>query len=281
MLSMGSGVAMVNREAVLRPAGGTLVEAANRYAAWFNELDAWTQYWDIYHPETNGRYHFGNGTTEPGLLRRFLRREERPAVFNAWVRMALALDTRDKFVEEARAPEVAAAVLEVDRLVSRLFTKHFGDACDPQVREDYINALLCFGCNTLPPAAERAARFSDDDPRKRGAGRYAMEYDLVWFSCALQLEAVHANYGVDEDHARRSLMLAGLAVGCSADFTWRGHRQTRPEYSRDFQTAYLLRNMGMEWAADFKAAAREMHALFRIREWGHEGAAAGAATLPY
>ncbi len=275
MLSMGSGVAMVKRDAGLKPAVGALVEAANRYAAWFHELDAWTQYWDIYHPETNGRYHFGNGTTEPGLLRRFLRREERPAVFNAWVRMALALDTREKFVAEARVPEVAAAVLEVDRHVSRLFRAHFGDATDPRVQADYINAMLCYGCNMLPPAVGRAARFRDDDPRKAGASRYAMEHDLVWFSCALHLEAVHAIYGVDEEHARRALMLAGFAVGCSADFVWRGHRRSRPEYSRDFQTAYLLRNMGMQWAADFGAGSREMHALFRIREWGHEGPLAG------
>ena len=267
-----SGVAMIKADAALKPAMGVLVESANRYAAWFHELDAWTQYWDIYHPETHGRYHFGNGLTEQGLLRRFVRHEQRPPVFNAWVRMALRLDGRRKFIEEARVPEVAAAVLELDRLVSRLFKAHFGDPRDPRVQEDYINALLCFGCDMLPPATERAARFSDDDPRKAAAGRYTMEFDLVWFSCALHLEAVHAIYGVDEEHARRSLMLAGIAVGCSADYVWRGRRQCRPEYSRDFQTAYLLRHMGVEWAADFAAAAREVHALVRIREWGREGA---------
>jgi hypothetical protein len=266
-----SGVAMVKGAAGPKPAIGVLVEAANRYVSWFHELDAWTQYWDVYHPETNGRYHFGNGTTEPGLLRRFVRHEQRPAVFNAWVRLALNLDTRQRFIEEARVPEVAAAVLEVDRLVSRLFEAHWGDAADPRVQEDYINAMLCFGCDMLAPATERAARFADEDPRREGAGRYTMEFDLVWFSCALHIEAVHAIFGVDEDHARRALMLAGLAVGCSADYVWRGRRQTRPEYSRDFQTAYLLRNMGMEWAANFAAAAREVHALFRIREWGTEG----------
>ena len=136
MLSMASGVAMVEREAGLKPAMGSLVEASSRYAAWFHELDAWTQYWDVYHPETAGRYHFGNGTTEPGLLRKFLRREQRPAIFNAWVGMALRLQGREKFVAEARAPEVAAAVLEVDRLVSRLFKKHFGNASDPAVQAD-------------------------------------------------------------------------------------------------------------------------------------------------
>src|SRR3977135_1255910 len=128
MLSMASGVAMAKREAGLKPAMGVLVDAGNRDAAWFHELDAWTQYWDIFHPETAGRYHFGNGTTEPGLLRRFLRREQRPAIFNAWCWMARSLDPPEKFGEEARVPEVAAAVLEVDRLMSRLFKAHFGDA---------------------------------------------------------------------------------------------------------------------------------------------------------
>jgi hypothetical protein len=270
MLSLASRVAMVEREAGMHPAMGGLVEASNRYAAWFHELDAWTQYWDIYHPETNGRYHFGNGTTEPGLLRTFLRREQRPAAFNAWVRMALALDGRGKFVEEAREPEVAAAVLEVDRLVSRLFKQHFGDASNPGVQADYINAMLCFGCDTLPPASARAEQFSSCDPRRPAAARYAMENDFVWFSCALHLEAVHAIYGVDEEHARRTLMLAGIAVGCSADFVWRGHRQSWPEYSRDFQTAHMLRNLGVEWANDFGAARAQVHALFRIREWGRE-----------
>jgi hypothetical protein len=261
---------MIKRDSASRPAVGSLVDAGNRYAAWFHEVDAWICYWDIYHPETAGRYYFGNGSTEQGLLRRFLPRESRTAVFNSWVRMALSLDTRQKFVDEARVPEVAAAVLEVDRLFSRLFKAHFGDATDPDVQADYINAMLCFGCNTLPPATARADRIAFDDPRKANAGRYVMDVDLMWFSWALHLEAVHAVIGADEEHARRSLMLAGIAVGCSADFVWSGRRRCRPEYSRDFQTAYLLRNMGALWAGDFGEARNEVHALFRIREWGHQ-----------
>jgi len=38
--------------------------------AYFKELDAWTEYWDIYHPETGGRYYFGDGE-QPGLLAAF------------------------------------------------------------------------------------------------------------------------------------------------------------------------------------------------------------------
>jgi hypothetical protein len=270
MTSLSAEGLMIKRDSGFRHAAGSLVDAGNRYAAWFHELDAWICYWDIYHPETAGRHYFGNGSTEQGLLRRFLPRENRPAVFNAWVRMALSLDNRQKFIDEARMPEVAAAVLEIDRLFSRLFKSHFGNAADPGTQADYINAMLCFGCNTLPPASDRAAQIAADDPRKASAGRYCMDADLMWFCWALHLEAVHAVIGVDEEHARRSLMLAGICVGCSSDFIWSGRRRSRPEYSRDFQTAYLLRNMGAKWADDFDEGRAEVHALFRIREWGHE-----------
>jgi hypothetical protein len=32
----------------------------------------------------------------------------------------------------------------------------------------------------------------------------------------------------------------------------------------------LLRQRGLAWANDFDACAREVHALYRIREWGEE-----------
>jgi hypothetical protein len=65
-----------------------------RYVAWFHELDAWTEYWDVYHPESRGRFYFGDGDTEPGLLTQFLPRQGRPPTFVAWTRMALSVGTR-------------------------------------------------------------------------------------------------------------------------------------------------------------------------------------------
>jgi hypothetical protein len=46
-------------------------DADVRHVGFFHELDAWTEYWDIYHPETRGRFYFGDGS-EPGLLTRLL-----------------------------------------------------------------------------------------------------------------------------------------------------------------------------------------------------------------
>jgi len=74
----------------------------------------------------------------------------------------------------------------------------------------------------------------------------------------------------DGGPARRALLLAGVAMGCPANFAWRGHRRTLPEYRPDDETARLLRERGMRWARDFDAAASEVHALFRFREWGND-----------
>jgi len=105
--------------------------SGRRYAAWFRDLDSWTEYWDIYHPETRGRFYFGDGRDEAGLLSTYLPRERVPALFRLWRRMALVTQSEDadhrEFAQCARQPEVASSVMEVDRLVSRLFREHFGE----------------------------------------------------------------------------------------------------------------------------------------------------------
>ena len=241
-----------------------------RYAAWFHELDAWTEYWDIYHRETRGRFYFGNGGSELGLLTNFLPRETRPPPFVAWTGMALGLAPPSSFAVQVADSTVAAAILEVDQLVARLFAKHFGDAADPAVQADYIEAMFRFGTHSLPPATERYARIPADDWRKRTSGEHAIDNDIMWFAWALHTEAAHIDAPGSGDQSRRALQLAGVAVGSAADFTWRGHRRTRPEYRPDKETATLLRERGARLAQDFDTAANEVHALFRIREWGHE-----------
>lgn len=238
------------------------------YVAWFHELDAWTEYWDIYHPETRGRFYFGDSCTETGLLTRFLPRESRPPAFVAWTRMALLFGTPASFIEEVRKPEVASAVMEVDSLMSRLFAKHFGDAANTLVQTDYLKAIFRFATDSLPPASERDARIAADDPRKPTAGRHTLDGDIMWFAWALHTEAANAIVGKDEGYTRRCLLLAGVAMGCAANFAWRGHRRTREEYRPDVTTAALLHDRGMRWASEFKSASEEVHALYRTREWG-------------
>jgi hypothetical protein len=241
-----------------------------RHVGYFHELDAWTEYWDVYHPETSGRFYFGDGGSEPGLLRMLLPRESKPRIFTVWTQMALGLGPAEAFAAAAAEPAVAAAVAEVDALLGRVFGAHFGAPAEPAVQADYLHAMFRFATGDLPPATERDARIADDDPRKATAGHHRLEGDLMWFAWSLVLEAAELLAGADAGHARRALMLAGVASACPADFAWRGHRRTRPEYGANAQTAALLRARGLAWAGDVSAAAAEVHALFRIREWGSD-----------
>lgn len=250
--------------------------AGRRHAAWFHELDAWTEYWDIYHPETRGRFYFGDEAGSPGLLGRFLPREGRPPPWTAWVAIALsagdpnAAEARASFAEAVREEAAAAAILEVDDLLVRLFAAHFGDAADPTVQADYLDAVFRFAIDTLPAATERDGRIDAADPRKSTAGRHTLEGDIMWFAWSMHTEAAQVLRGRDAGAARRALSLAGVAVGCAAQFAWRGHRRTRPEYRCDAATERLLRERGLGWARNARTAVEEAHALYRIREFGTE-----------
>ena len=255
-----------------RPGHTPLVDHVSRYAAWFHDLDAWTEYWDIFRPESKGRYYFGDGQDEQGLLSAFMPRHSWPAPFTAWVAVALRSAPRSCFEEAARVPAVAHAVTEVDALVARLFGQHFGDPGARETRDHYLEAMHLFAIDALPPATRRYELVPDDDHRKRTAGRHALDSDVMWFAWALHLEATQilASPGDAVGDRRRALMMAAVATGCAANFTWRGHRRTRPGYRADDDTARHLRTLGLLWADDFESARDEVHALYRIREWGHD-----------
>jgi hypothetical protein len=196
-----------------------------------------------------------------------LPRDGRPPAFRAWVHAALHEANEDRFEAEIERADVTAAVIEVDRLVERIFVEHFGDARDPDAQRDYLTAMHRFAIDALPAAPARLARVPVGDPRRSTAGRHTLDGDLMWFAWALQLEAAQQVRRAD-GAARRALQLAGVAVGCASNFAWRGHRRTRAEYQPDDATAALLADRGMAWARDFAAGAREVRALYRIREWG-------------
>jgi hypothetical protein len=253
-----------------QPGAGTDQDAnAARYVAWFHDLDAWTEYWDLFHPESKGRYYFGDGQDETGLLSAFMPRRTWPEPFRAWVAMATGSGPAQAFEEAVSVDHVRTAILEVDALVAGLFATHFGDAGSSIT--DYLEATHRFATDTLPPATERYALVPEGDHRRRTAGRHTLDGDVMWFAWSLHLEASHL---LDPDdpvaERRRALMMAAVVTGCAANFAWGGHRRTRPGYRADEATAALLRQLGLDLAADFGAARDEVHALYRIREWGHE-----------
>ncbi|HEX3474974.1 MAG TPA: hypothetical protein VHT91_08025 [Kofleriaceae bacterium] len=254
-----------------RRRGGARLSADDlaRHVSYFHELDAWTEYWDVYHPESRGRFYFGDDRGEPGLLTLLLPRASRPPLFRAWTQAALYRSGPQRIHDELARPEVAAAVSEVDELVAAIFGRHFGDPRQAEVQADYLTAIHRFAIDDLPPAPDRAARIAPDDPRSATAGRHTLEGDLMWFAWGMTLELAELVRG-DIGRDRRALQMAGVAAGCPANFAWRGHRRTRAEYVRGADTAALLHRRGLAWAGDLAAATREVHALYRIREWGED-----------
>ncbi|MCU1346928.1 MAG: hypothetical protein JWL70_3194 [Acidimicrobiia bacterium] len=238
-----------------------------RYASYFQELDAWTEYWDIYHPESRGRYSFGDGV-RPGLLAQIVPRDGPTPVFTAWRGAVLGQLPQRHFAAEVRVPAVAEAVCELDDLMHGLVDRHFGDLRRPGSRLEYLDAVFRFATDTLPAASDRASLLPHDDPRRARAARHTVYAEDTWFVWALLFEAAQI---VDPDPAKltgRSLLLAGAAMGCSFHFAWRGGRPTRPEYQRNERTRLLLMSRALEWSSDFAAGAEEVHHLYCIGERG-------------
>jgi hypothetical protein len=247
------------------------------YVRFFRDLDSWTEYWDIYHPETHGRFYFGDGQ-QSGLLGTFLPSPIRPRnpVFDAWKQLSLnfepnmASELHEHFEREVCQPQVAEAVLAVDELVLGLVHKYFTDAKGSFDGLAYLDAMERFGKDILPPSPERYERVPDHDARKRSSLHHTIEGDIMWFGWAVHLECTGlvAAPGA-EAQALRCAMMAGIALGCSFDFAFRGRRRTRKEYlTADAEATARIWTRAQECMHDFASAAREVRELFRIREYG-------------
>jgi hypothetical protein len=250
----------------------------SRYAAYFFDLDAWSEYWDIYHPETRGCYHFGDGSSG-GYLSTFLPSPAQPRVpvFDAWKAYALASRERSRAFHERRrfeqavieGPGVAEAVIAVDQLVRDLTNRHFRVHRFLDV-DAYLDAMERFARDTLPDCPERYQRLAEDDPRKPHALRHMMAGDIMWFAWAVHLEAVDIVASpTPEQRSLRSLLMAGVAFGCAMDYSFTGRCRTRKEYeAADSRAWRLIWSSGRDFVGDFKRAAAEVRELFFIRTYG-------------
>ena len=246
------------------------------YAQYFWELDSWTEYWDLYHPETHGCYYFGD-TDHTGYLRTFLPspQRRRNPVFDSWKILAIYSggeanpELNERFEAQARQPQVVEAVLAVDELVRRVVRTHFGKA-GPLDALAYLDAMERFGKDTLPECPERFERVPENDFRKTSALHHTIEGDVMWFAWAVHLECAELVAPPDPDaHAVRSLLMAGVVQGCSFDFATRKRCRTRREYASGDAAAWLgIWSRARECSLDFSRGAKEVRELFRIREYG-------------
>ena len=241
----------------------------SEYAAYFFDLDAWTEYWDLYHPETHGRFHFGDGDC-PGHLSALIPEpgRSRAPVFDAWKALALASFDPvppDDARFQALAREAAQPALALDELVRRLLHQHFGGPDGGVDRDAYFDAIERFATDTLPPIPERTALLEPDDARRPSSGTHMLAGDIMWFAWALQLECAELSDGPSAD---RAVLMAGVALGCALDYAHTGRCRTRVSYrSADAAAWRLIWQRARGWADDFDAAAREVRELFYIRTY--------------
>jgi len=249
---------------------------AEAYTAFFFELDAWSEYWDVYHPETKGLYHFGDGS-QAGDLSAFLPGpgEMRSPVFDAWKAYALASrdeenapEAKRRFEQEVeRRPEMAEAAPAVDELVSRLVREHFARPDGSLDADAYFDALERFAVDTLPACPDRFALIASDDPRKASSISHTVAGDIMWFAWAVHLECAQLVAPATDE--MRALLMAGVALGCSMDYAFLGRCRTRAEYqSRDGAAWSKIWARARECVRDFDRAAAEVRELFFIRAYG-------------
>jgi hypothetical protein len=242
---------------------------SSKYAAYFTELDAWTEYWDIYKPETQGRFYNGDGTT-PGMLSTIFPLIEK---WREYAQFESEPEGPDVLVElQARMadPVVASEFREMEELLDRLVRSHFAIDGTLDV-EAFLDAFESFGRDTLPLDHDRDARVPDGDFRKEHAKYHRMDGAGLWFvwagflDCASLLEnsAAHAK--------SRLLMMAAITIGCPMDFVFRERSRSRPGYRKDERTVKLLRRRALRFANSWDAAASEARDLFRIHDAGVPG----------
>ena len=255
---------------------------AEKYAKYAWELDAWTEYWDIYHPETKGCYYFGS-TEHAGFLNQFLPSPSggRSPVFDAWKSLALCSADephvpalQERFQSLLRQTEVSEAVSAVDELVRRLLRSHFADERGELDPYAYLDAMERFGKDTLPECQERFDRIADDDPRKSTSLHHTIEADVMWFAWALHLECAQLVAPPDAAAgAERNVLMAGIALGCSFDYAVRRGYRTRKEYRSDQPGSWArIWSRSLECASDFAKGVGEVRDLFRIRTFGDQSA---------
>lgn len=70
--------------------------------------------------------------------------------------------------------------------------------------------------------------------------------------------------------ARQALLLPGIASSCPVNFAWPGHPRTRRNHSTDEKSHRALHALGVRWPSPSTCVPDEIHALFCIRESGHD-----------
>lgn len=238
-------------------------------SAFFTELDAVTQYADVYDVVPDDRYMQMFGKVTP--------------VVAAWNRLATATtpDAQQAALAALRdalaVADVETALRGLDELMVGLLLKHCPDAAQGADADRYLDVVEAFARDVLAPDEDRVARVTAKDPddgRIPNALRHRMDGAGMWFTWAAVVDAsaiLAENAGTSGgiEQTARAILLAGCAAGSAFDYTFRAapgdpRGRTRPHYRPDQPTLDELRDAARAWALDLGEARSNARDLARI-----------------
>ena len=238
-------------------------------SAFFVELDANTQFWDVYDLMSSPRYMQLVGVANPAVV--------------AWQRLAVATTAQARQQAEQALmsvltdSSVVAAIDDLDHLMVSLVSKHFPTADGGIDADAYLSVVEAFARDVLPDDEDRLSRITDkdpDDPRARYALRHTMDGPFMWFIWAAVVDVatmLDESRGTQDRRSANTAILAGSAAGSALDYAFRGRPEdprgkTRPEYHADEATLHDLRASARLWAADLDKARTNARDLARIAQ---------------
>ncbi|MDZ4859566.1 MAG: hypothetical protein SGI88_11345 [Candidatus Hydrogenedentes bacterium] len=246
--------------------GASRLSSVNQQLSYdfFVDLDAHTEYWDVYKPELAARYMDDVQVLFPGAVKLW---------FNA-VRVEGTDEATVRFAElgtELEKGTTRAALMDLDALLRDLLYRHFPAPNEPEIdTANYLMVVEAFARDQFPDDTDRLNRLELDDPRRPEASRHRMNGTSMWFAWAAMIDCMALADGNEGLTPWRSVQLASCAFGSAMDFTFRTRGQTRPEYTADDATVALLRQQVGVWVNDVDEARRQVRDLYRVFVTTHE-----------
>ncbi|WP_414665139.1 hypothetical protein [Horticoccus sp. 23ND18S-11] len=251
---------------------------AYRYAAFFLELDSYTEYYKYYNAPENYM---------PVVLEYFDRRMgDGTKAINAWWRWVASRGFPDethyrKELNDFLGVEtVRASILKVNSLMVSLMEKHFPGANGGIDLSAFSDAVEFFAKDQLPPDEDRRQRVRSSIPQsatpkeRKELETYAdcyaryhrMDGESMWFNWAAHADmALMIENDSDTASAAKKIQLAGTTVASVIDFVFRKRGKTRPEYSADPGRALVAMRRAMKrFATDLSATRAELYTLVSI-----------------
>jgi hypothetical protein len=180
-----------------------------RYAAFFRDLDSYTQYWEYYRPELNG--HFMNLAINVLF----------PGPIDAWESFARDENTAQgpaslqRLKNAITDPDAADALRQIDTLLRQLLETHFpGHGSDALDIDAYVEAVEAFARDRLP--------VDDDRLRRVGGGgddvsHHRMDDPSMWFKWAAGADCAAMLEGEAGLTLVRAVYIGAAAFGSAMD----------------------------------------------------------------